>query len=345
MRCLSGLSRSRDELGRRDLRVGVLGDAGELVPVEAAVEANAQPAAVADVRRHEEPFRISVDEHPLHPVRGRTPNREAAVAVVVRKDHEKRLLAAHEERRRAVTQTLAGLRKMEADLSDPLQRPLALTSRSHGAIVRLREPRQVRGWRPVSTLSEVAPGLRRWTAWHEEWRQEVGSLAVQTPAGLTLIDPINPPPEVRRPENILLTVSWHARTAGNIPAKHVWAPARAVRRLKNRGVEVTDPFEPGDELPGGIQAYATAREAEVVYWLPDQRAIAVGDVLLGAGAKPHATSEPLRLCPERWLDGKKYRDLKKSLRVLLELPIVRILPSHGDPVLTGGKDVLAALIE
>jgi len=24
---------------------------------------------------------------------------------------------------------------------------------------------------------------------------------------------------------------------------------------------------------------------------------------------------------------------------------VRILPSHGDPVLTGGKDVLAALIE
>ena len=176
----------------------------------------------------------------------------------------------------------------------------------------------------MSTLSEVAPGLRRWTAWHEEWRQEVGSLAVQTPAGLTLIDPINPPPEVRRPENILLTVSWHARTAGNIPAKHVWAPARAVRRLKNRGVEVTDPFEPGDELPGGIQAYATAREAEVVYWLPDQRAIAVGDVLLGAGAKPHATSEPLRLCPERWLDGKKYRDLKKSLRVLLELPIVRM---------------------
>ena len=123
------------------------------------------------------------------------------------------------------------------------------------------------------------------------------------------------------------------------------ASARAVRRLKNRGVEVTDPFEAGDELPGVIQAYATAREAEVVYWLPDQRAIAVGDVLLGAGAKPHATSEPLRLCPERWLDGKKYRDLKKSLRVLLELPIVRILPSHGDPVLTGGKDVLAALIE
>jgi glyoxylase-like metal-dependent hydrolase (beta-lactamase superfamily II) len=197
----------------------------------------------------------------------------------------------------------------------------------------------------VSTLTEVAPGLRRWTAWHEEWRQEVGSLAVQTSSGLALIDPIDPPPEVRRPEHILITVAWHARSAGAIDAKHLWAPARAVRRLKNRGVDVTDAFEPGDELPGGLQAHATAREGEVVYWLPDQRSVAVGDVLLGAGAKPHATSEPLRLCPERWLDGKKHRDLKKSLRPLLELSLLRILPSHGDPVVSGAKDLLAALLE
>src|SRR5438105_2447039 len=205
--------------------------------------------------------------------------------------------------------------------------------------------RQVRGCPPVSTLTEVAPGLRRWTTWHDEWRQEVGSLALQTGGGLALIDPINPPPEIRRPEHILLTVAWHARTAGKIPAKHVWAPARAVRRLKNRGVEVTDPFEPGDELPGGIQAYATAREAEVVYWLPDQRAVAVGDVLLGAGAKPHATSEPLRLCPERWLGDAKLKDLKKSLRPLLDLRLERIVVSHGEPVLSGAKDALAALVE
>jgi glyoxylase-like metal-dependent hydrolase (beta-lactamase superfamily II) len=197
----------------------------------------------------------------------------------------------------------------------------------------------------VSTLTEVATGLRRWTAWHEEWRQEVGSLALQTPDGLALIDPIDPPPEVRRPEHIFLTVAWHARTAGKVRAKHVWAVGRAVRRLKNRGVTVTDPFEPGDELPGGIQAHATAREGEVAFWLPEQRSLVIGDVLLGAGAKPHATSEPLRLCPERWLDGKKYRDLKKSLLPLLELPIARILPSHGDPVLTGAKDVLAELLE
>jgi hypothetical protein len=194
-------------------------------------------------------------------------------------------------------------------------------------------------------VDQIAPKLRRWTAWHEEWRQEVGSLAVDTSDGLVLIDPIDPPPDVRKPAHVLLTVFWHARPGGNLEAQHVWAHSRGVRRLKNRGVEVTDTVDSGEPLPGGIQAFDTARESEVVYWLPDQKAIAVGDVLLGAGAKPHATSEPLRLCPERWLDKKKHRDLKKSLRPLLELPLERILVSHGEPVLTGGKDVLAALLD
>ena len=193
--------------------------------------------------------------------------------------------------------------------------------------------------------TEIAPGLRRWTTWHEEWRQDVGSLAVDTKEGLVLIDPLAPPPELRKPTHVLVTVAFHARGAGALNAKHVWAPARAVRRLHNRGVEVTDAFEIGDELPGGIQAFATARDGEVVYWLPVQRAVAVGDVLLGAGAKPHAVPDPLRLCPERWLGDAKLKDLKKSLRPLLDLRLERILVSHGEPVLTGAKDVLAALVE
>ena len=193
-------------------------------------------------------------------------------------------------------------------------------------------------------VDQLAPGLRRWTAWHEEWRQEVGSLAVDTADGLALIDPLYPPPEVRRPAQILLTVHFHARSAGELSPKQVWAPARDLRLLRNRGVDVTNAFEPGDELPGGIQSFQTARETEVVYWLPDQRALAVGDVLLGAGAKPHPTPDPLRLCPENWLDGATHKDLRKSLQPLLDLRLERILVSHGDPVLTGAKDVLGELI-
>jgi glyoxylase-like metal-dependent hydrolase (beta-lactamase superfamily II) len=193
-------------------------------------------------------------------------------------------------------------------------------------------------------VTEVAPGLRRWTALHEEWREEVASLAVDTKDGLVLIDPIDPPRGLARPDHVLLTVFWHGRSAGDLAAPHVWASKRAVRRLQNRGVEVTDAVENGAALPGGIRAFPTARESELVYWLPQQKAVAVGDVLLGAGAKPRATLDALRLCPQRWLGKSSLDDLRRSLRPLLDLPVQRVLVSHGQPVLRAGKRALTKVL-
>jgi glyoxylase-like metal-dependent hydrolase (beta-lactamase superfamily II) len=190
-------------------------------------------------------------------------------------------------------------------------------------------------------LEEIAPGLRRWTAWHEEWQENVGCLAVDTDDGLVLIDPLDPPRGLRRPAHVLLTVHWHARST---KARHVWAHERAVRLLANRGVEVSRPFTPGDPLPNGIHALATARPGEVVYWLPRQRAVAVGDVLLGAGAKPRDTGAPLRLCPERWLGKATHDDLRESLAPLLDLRVSRVLVSHGEPVVRGGAAALVAAL-
>lgn len=183
--------------------------------------------------------------------------------------------------------------------------------------------------------------MRRWTARHEEWNEEVGSVAVESDDGLLFFDPIEPPADLGDPAHTFVTVFFHARDAKS----RVWAPTNQVRRLANRGVDVTDPFEIGDELPGGVQAFATARASEVVYWVPSEQAVVVGDVLLGAGAKPRATDEPLRLCPPRWVGtGKTHEDLRASLRPLLELPVEQVLVSHGQPVLTGGHAALAALL-
>jgi hypothetical protein len=190
-------------------------------------------------------------------------------------------------------------------------------------------------------LVEVASGLRRWTAWHEEWQEDVGCLAVDTDDGLVLIDPLDPPLGLRRPEHVLLTLFFHARST---KAPHVWAHESAARSLANRGIELTDPIGAASALPGGIQAFETARRGEVVYWLPRQRAIAIGDVLLGAGAKPRATDDPLRLCPERWLGKATHDDLRDSLAPLLELPVARVLVSHGEPVLRGGRRALATAL-
>lgn len=194
-------------------------------------------------------------------------------------------------------------------------------------------------------MQEVAQGLHRWTAWHDHWEEDVGAVAVETDDGLVFIDPIDPPSELGAPAHVLVTVYWHGRTTGATRAPQVWASTRSNRPLGNRGIKVTNAFRAGDKLPGGIRAFQTARSAEVVYWLPDQRAVVTGDVLLGAGAKPQATADPLRLCPERWLGKATHEDLRSSLRPLLELPVERVLVSHGVPVLDGGKQALAAALQ
>jgi hypothetical protein len=190
-------------------------------------------------------------------------------------------------------------------------------------------------------VQELAPGLRRWTSWHDHWEEDVGSLAVDTADGLVLIDPLDPPKEVARPKHVLLTVYWHAREAGELDARF-YAPSRSRRPLQNRGIVAADAAEA--TLPGGIAPYQTARAAEAVYWLPDHRAVAVGDVLLGAGAKPRATDEPLRLCPERWLGKPSHEDLRASLRPLLDLPVEHVLVSHGRPVVGNGKRELERVL-
>ena len=45
---------------------------------------------------------------------------------------------------------------------------------------------------------EIAPGLWRWTAYHEEWKEEVGCVFVATEDGVVLIDPLVPADDTAR---------------------------------------------------------------------------------------------------------------------------------------------------
>jgi glyoxylase-like metal-dependent hydrolase (beta-lactamase superfamily II) len=99
---------------------------------------------------------------------------------------------------------------------------------------------------------------------------------------------------------------------------------------------VSNPFGAGDELPGRVEAFATARSSEVAFWLPEHRALVPGDVLLGDG---HGG---IRLCPASWLpQGVGQAKLRDSLRPLLDLPVERVLLSHGTPVLADAWRALA----
>jgi glyoxylase-like metal-dependent hydrolase (beta-lactamase superfamily II) len=202
---------------------------------------------------------------------------------------------------------------------------------------------------------EIDAGLWRWTAFHEEWKEDVGSVYYETDDGVVLIDPLVPVDDGKRffraldkdvrgkQVHILVTVFWHVRSTAELVERYgarIWAPRSGKPAIARRAGDVSDPFAPGDPLPGGLEAYRTARAAEVVYWIPEHSALVPGDVLIADG------KGGAKMCPESWLPEKKtHRDLAASLRPLLDLPVRRILVSHGKPVLTGGGRALARALE
>jgi glyoxylase-like metal-dependent hydrolase (beta-lactamase superfamily II) len=214
---------------------------------------------------------------------------------------------------------------------------------------------------------ELAPGLWRWTAYHEEWEENVGSVYYETQDGVVLVDPLVPPDETERfwraldrdveraggTVHVLVTVFWHTRDTAAMVDRYsarVWAPRRGRGAIERRAGTLTDPFAVDDALPGGVRALPTARAAEVVYWIPEQRALVPGDVLLGEGAKGGGTRSAgpggLRMCPESWLPEKaSHASLAESLRPLVDLPVEHVLVSHGEPVLEGGREALARALK
>jgi len=212
---------------------------------------------------------------------------------------------------------------------------------------------------------EIAPRLWRWTGRHEEWEEDVGSVYYETEDGVVLVDPILPPEDTDRflehldrevsgkQVHVLVTVFWHTRNTAAMVERYgarVWAPARGKQAIARRAGVVTDPFRAGDALPGDLQALPTARAAEVVYWIPRHGALVPGDVLLGEGAKGGGTRRAgpggIRLCPESWLpEGKGHAELAASLRPLLDLPVERVLVSHGTPVLARAREALSRALD
>jgi glyoxylase-like metal-dependent hydrolase (beta-lactamase superfamily II) len=206
-------------------------------------------------------------------------------------------------------------------------------------------------------VERIADGLWRWTAFHEEWKQEVGCVYAESEDAVCLVDPLVPPEardrflaaldrDVERlglPVQVLVTVFWHTRSARELAERYraeIWAPSRARAAVERRTGPVRT-FGPGDRLPGGVEAFATARTNEVVLFLPAYRALAAGDVLLGADEG----EGELRLCPESWLpDGVGHEALRASLLPLLDLPVRHVLVSHGTPVIGTGGDALRRLL-
>ena len=195
-------------------------------------------------------------------------------------------------------------------------------------------------------MEELRAGLSRWTGWHDSWKQHVGSVVFRGDDAVCIVDPLvtewgTLDALVQRaalPVHVLITIFWHARSARDVVARYganLWAPSGGRQAVERRAGEVTHPFRPGDELPSGIEAFASGRGSEVVYWIPAAQALIPGDVILGDA------DGGLRLCPESWLpQSSSHARVRKELAPLLDLPVELVLVSHGEPVLRGACEAL-----
>lgn len=203
----------------------------------------------------------------------------------------------------------------------------------------------------MTGLVELAPGLYRWTARHPDadpsptpgspadWGPDVGCVAYEAPDALVLVDPLVPDDRedlrdaldalVRRHGRrvaILTTLGFHRRSKEELAARYDASTSRARRTL-----------------PAGVETVQIKGAGETMVWLAEPRALVPGDRLLGADGGG------LRLSPESWLrylpSGMRTRQLREALRPLLDLPVEKVLVSHGEPVLRGGHEAIARAIE
>jgi len=207
----------------------------------------------------------------------------------------------------------------------------------------------------------LARGLWRWTAYHPEWKQDVGCVAYArgTGAELVLIDPMLPVEEAdrrrflraldrevrarSRPLQVLVTIHWHKRHATEIverytrtPGAEFWGPSTAAHKLSLDDGRLLDRAR---RIPSDVVAFETRRGEEVVLWLPSARAVVAGDALLGGKRKP------LRVCPQSWFPrGLDRAAVARSLRPLTKLPVELVVPLHGEPIREDAAAVLAGAL-
>jgi hypothetical protein len=198
-------------------------------------------------------------------------------------------------------------------------------------------------------VREIAPGLWHWTARHEHIGGDVSSyyLAPERVA----IDAMVPPEGLEwfeihgAPQHVLMTNRHHDRHAWRLRGAFgcaVHCVRNGLHELRGRGP--VEPFDFGDQLPGGIVAH------EVDAICPDETALHIpahGALACADGAVRWEGQEGLSFVPERFMDDPQQTKaaLRRAYKGLLELDFELLLLAHGEPLAGGAKQALRAFVE
>lgn len=203
---------------------------------------------------------------------------------------------------------------------------------------------------PNVEVIDLGPGLWIWRIEHPswnpdvDWQQVVTCVCVDAGSERWLLDPLLPTDDAtqvwdrlaeRPPTAVAVLSPDHMRRTWSDPqTKSLDA---VVRRYGSRafGPQVFDPDHgppetevqpilPNHALPGGLLPFRDPRGwHETPLWLPEQRTLVFGDVLTERAGVLRVLMSPTH----------KDRALP-DLRTMLDLPVERVIISHGEPVHT-----------
>jgi hypothetical protein len=198
-------------------------------------------------------------------------------------------------------------------------------------------------------MQEIARGLWHWTARHEHIGADVSSYYLLEER--VVLDPMTPHEGLEwfqdqgAPQHIVLTNRHHDRHAWRLQEEFgctVHCIRNGMHELEGRGP--AEPFDFGDELPGGLVVY------EVDAICPDETALHIpshGALACADGVARFGRGGELRFVPDQYMDdpAQTKRGLRDSYRRLLDLDFGLLLLAHGDPVVGGARDELREFVD
>jgi hypothetical protein len=197
-------------------------------------------------------------------------------------------------------------------------------------------------------VQEIAPGLWHWTARYERIGAKVSSYYLATER--VVIDGVIPREGLEwfeqhgEPRDVLLTNRHHDRHAWRLRDAFgctVHCVRNGVHELDGRGP--VQPFDFGDDLPGGIVACEVDAICpdETALHIPRHSALACAD-----GVVRGQDGGELAFVPDRLMDEpeRTKQRLRDAYNRLLGLEFDLLLLAHGAPVVRDGRDALRAFV-
>jgi hypothetical protein len=198
-------------------------------------------------------------------------------------------------------------------------------------------------------VREIVPEIWHWSARHPRIGIVVHSYFLRAEG--VLIDPLAPDDgldwfaEHGPPTDVVLTNRHHYRSSAQF-VERFGVTVRCVREGLHEFThgELIEPFDVGDELPGGIVVHGVGAICpdETALHIPQHEALALAD-----GAIRWEPGGPLAFVPDNMMDDPEQTKagLRESYRRLADLEFRHLLLAHGEPFVGDGREALRTFVD